>query len=388
MALTGVFLDNGNLVQNAPLLLVRCTKCGLVQLGHNYQQSELYGQSYGYESHLNKSMVDHLQQKARVLEKKYLHGKSDPVSVDIASNDGTLLAGYVDNRILKIGIDPLIDIVSDLYPPDTLKIRDFFSAAEYWKHCVKPASLVTSLSVIYDLDDPVSFAKEINKILDDDGVWHFEQSYLPMMIKTTSYDTICHEHLLYLSLHDIKKILSESGFQILDASVNQVNGGSIAITAIKTSRHIVEDPFVSLLLKSEVIDGIVNGTAIQTFRKAYLEHSHALKELISSYRNSGFDIIGFGASTKGNVLLQAAGLDFRDIRALGDVNFRKFGKETPGTCIPIVSENELIATSHALTVAIVLPWHFREGLIRKLESYLSKGGRLIFPLPYIEVVST
>ncbi len=387
LALTGVFLQDGSLVRNAPLVLVRCGNCGLVQLGHNYQQSDLYGESYGYESHLNKSMKEHLQQKARILEKKFLQGHENPVVVDIASNDGTLLAGYVDSGIKKIGIDPLIDVVSDCYPESALKIIDFFSSLAYWKNFELPANLVTSLSVIYDLNDPMNFAREVNEILIEGGIWHFEQSYLPTMITTTSYDTICHEHLLYLSLHDIQTILSQSGFQIHEVSLNSVNGGSIAVTAIKTSKSVEQDPFVAFLLNSERCEGITDGRSIFNFAKAYLRHSQELKELISEYRKLGCDVIGFGASTKGNVLLQAAGLDWRDIRAIGDVNSRKFGKTTPGSCIPIVAEDELISNSHEKTVAIVLPWHFREGLIRKLEPYLSKGGKLVFPLPQIEVVS-
>ena len=387
LALTGVFLEDGNSVRNAPLVLVRCGDCGLVQLGHNYQQSELYGESYGYESHLNKSMKDHLQQKARILEQKFLQVYQNPIVVDIASNDGTLLAGYMDSGIKKVGIDPLIDVVSDCYPDSALKINDFFSSWVYWKNLEIPANLITSLSVIYDLDDPMNFAREVNEILIEGGIWHFEQSYLPTMIMTTSYDTICHEHLLYLSLHDIQTILSQSGFQILEVSLNSVNGGSIAVTAIKTSKPIKQDPFVAFLLNSEACEGITDGSSIVNFSKAYLKHSQELKELISEYRKLGCDVIGFGASTKGNVLLQAAGIDSSDIRAIGDVNSRKFGKETPGSCIPIVPEDELISNSHEKTVAIVLPWHFREGLIRKLEPFLSKGGKLVFPLPQIEVVS-
>lgn len=387
LSLTGVFLKDGSEAKKEPLVLCRCKSCGLIQLGHNYSEIDLYGDSYGYESHLNNSMVEHLQQTARILEKKYLTDKKELVVVDIASNDGTLLSGYKNSSIKKIGIDPLLDVVGDFYPPGCIKIKDFFSSSAYWKYVGNPAGLVTSLSVLYDLNDPVTFARNINQILVDEGIWHFEQSYLPLMIETTSYDTICHEHLLYLSLHDIQRILDNSGFKILDASINGTNGGSIAVTAIKTNLVVPPDPFVDYLLQSETKSGIVDGTRIQTFASNYLRHSLELKNLVTQFKLSGADIIGFGASTKGNVLLQTAGLDFADIRAIGDINPRKFGKQTPGSSIPIVSEYELIATAGEATVAIVLPWHFREGLIKSLESYLCKGGKLIFPLPRIEVVS-
>jgi hypothetical protein len=387
LSLTGVFLEDGNSVQKEPLVLCRCQDCGLVQLGHNYSQLALYGDSYGYESHLNKSMVNHLQQKARILEKKYLSGLTKPVVVDIASNDGTLLSGYLDDAITKIGIDPLMEIVSDHYPKSAIKIGEFFSAASFWAHASAPSNLVTSLSVLYDLDDPVGFARQVSQILCDDGIWHFEQSYLPLMLEATSYDTICHEHLLYLSMHDIKRILDSAGFKVIDASINGINGGSIAVTAMKTEKDVLPSPFVEFLLASEIENGIMDGTRISSFAKNFLWHASALNKLVLEYKHAGFDVIGFGASTKGNVLLQAANLDSKNIRTIGDINARKFGKQTPGTCIPIISEKQLIDTAGDSTIAIVLPWHFREGLISSLETYLGKGGKLIFPLPRIEVVS-
>lgn len=387
LALTGVFLEDGGKVQQEPLVLCRCEDCGLIQLGHNYSQLELYGDSYGYESHLNETMVNHLQQKARILEKKYLAHLTNPIVVDIASNDGTLLSGYENSLITKIGIDPLLDIVSNCYPAETIKIGEFFSSSVYWSHSAGPSNLVTSLSVLYDLDDPVSFAKQVNEILVEGGIWHFEQSYLPLMIDATSYDTICHEHLLYLSMHDIQRILDLSGFRILDASINGINGGSVAVTAIKTTKAVSPNPFVEFLLSSEIDNGIVDGTKISKFAIDYLKHSLDLNRLVTQFKHAGADVIGFGASTKGNVLLQSAGLNFKLIRAIGDINTRKFGKQTPGSLIPIVSESELIDAAGDFTVAIVLPWHFREGIINSLEDYLSKGGKLLFPLPRIEVVS-
>ena len=386
LALTGVFHKNGSSVPQAPVLLARCTDCGLVQLGHNYSLEHLYNESYGYESHLNSSMVSHLQQKARLLEDKYLKSLKEGIIVDIASNDGTLLSGYKNKNLVKVGIDPLMEIMSSYYPQNSIKIKKFFSASEYWKNCTTGANLVTSLSVLYDIEDPINFARQINEILIDNGIWHFEQSYLPMMLQSNSYDTICHEHLLYLSLHDIRNILRKSGFELIDASLNNTNGGSIAVTAIKSSKKFIEAPFVQYLMNLEVSQGICNGNALLNFAQNYKSHSSALTKLIYQYLDHGFDVVGFGASTKGNVLLQASGLNSSHIRIIGEVNTRKFGKQTPGSCIPIVSEEELIDSSGDKTVALVLPWHFRETLIKSLEVFLGKGGRLLFPLPNIEEV--
>jgi hypothetical protein len=386
MALTGVFLIDGRKVPREPLTLGRCEDCSLVQLLHSYDSDSLYGESYGYESHLNSSMVNHLQRKARVLEKKYLQTRFSSI-VDIASNDGTLLAGYSDSERPLIGIDPLISVVGDHYPTKTLKIQDFFSADKYFEHTKAKASLVTSLSVLYDLESPTSFARDIYEILEDEGIWHFEQSYLPTMVETLSYDTVCHEHLLYLSLHNILSLLKVSDLQLLDVTLNSTNGGSIAVTAIKTKRAIPPPPFASFLLKKEKLEGFLSGVRLRSFVAEAIEHKNALLQLVNVYKKQGFSIFGLGASTKGNVLLQWLGLDSEYIELIGDINPRKFGKSTPGTDIPIISENQVFEMADEKTIILVLPWHFRDGIIRNSESVLAKGTSMLFPLPRIEIVN-
>lgn len=385
MALTGVFLEDGSDVLHAPLVLCRCKKCGLVQLQHTYSLESLYGEWYGYESHLNIAMVNHLQGKAKTLEARFDLQKGDIV-VDIASNDGTLLAGYTTKGLQLIGIDPLIKVVKDCYPDDATKIVDFFTSERYSEQINLPASLVTSLSVLYDLDSPITFAKDVANILKEDGIWHFEQSYLPSMVNTLSYDTICHEHLLYLTLHNIKDILDASGMQLLDATLNDVNGGSIAVSAIKTDQQIVASPFVEFLLKNEISEGYVDGSRLRKFSADVLEHSQNLSELLSKFKDQGFRIVGLGASTKGNVLLQSLKLSSKTIEKIGDVNPRKFGLETPGSQIPIVDETEVLAEADDKTLVIVLPWHFRAGMLMRSRPILEKGARILFPLPKIEVV--
>ena len=387
LALTGVFLENGDEVPRAPLCLIRCCTCGLIQLAHSYDSSSLYGETYGYESHLNKAMVNHLTLRAKVLESKFLRNIPEPVIVDIASNDGTLLTGYQNLKAKLVGIDPLISVVSDWYPQGTIKIEEFFSASAYHSQISTKANLVTSLSVLYDLDSPETFAFDVFDILEEDGIWHFEQSYLPTMIKTLSYDTVCHEHLLYLSLHDIDAILKKTGFQLLEASLNSANGGSVAVTAIKSTSLHKSSPFVEYLLQKESDEGIVDGTAIKHFAELANRHKAELTRLVKDFREDGYLINGLGASTKGNVLLQWLGLDSSLIQSIGDVNSRKYGKQTPGSGIPIVPEEQIMAAGNSKTLTLVLPWHFRVGIIDKSISLLESGGSLLFPLPQIEVVS-
>ena len=387
MALTGVFLEPSRKAQIEPLSLVRCESCGLVQLEKSYDLNVLYGETYGYESHLNSSMKSHLQNTAKNIEKKYLKPKLKQRVVDIASNDGTLLAGYENKELERIGIDPLIDVVSDFYPDGAVKIPSFFSKDAYFSEFSEPADLVTSLSVLYDLDDPISFAKDINSILKDEGIWYFEQSYLPTMVKTLGYDTVCHEHLLYLTLKDIERILSDSGFQIIEVSLNEINGGSIAVSAKKTLERLEMPPFGRHLQRLEERDGYEAGGILRDFAKRAIQHKSELLELVNDYLKQGYEIFGLGASTKGNVLLQWLQLTGKEMGSIGEVNPKKFGKLTPGSGIPIVDESTLIDNLGSKTLMLVLPWHFRSGIVNKTANYRSNGGLLLFPLPTIEIVN-
>ena len=385
LSLTGVFLDNGSDVKQAPLHFNRCGDCGLVQLGHNYLQSELYGASYGYESHLNQTMVHHLKQKARVLERKYLINNQNYVVVDIASNDGTLLSGSMREGLVKVGIDPLIDVVSNYYPNNTIKVKNFFSASEYWKNSSDPANLITSLSMLYDLEDPVGFARQINEILIDGGIWHFEQSYLPMMIKTKSYDTICHEHVEYYSLKVLKKLFENQNLKIIDVSLNSINGGSFAITVVhKDSSFKVKVKEIDQVLERENRMQLNTLKPYKEFKDRVYKHREDLTSLIRSLNLKGKKVAGYGASTKGNVLLQFCGFTESDIACIAEVNEDKFGSYTPGSLIPILSESQVMSMNP--DYLLVLPWHFKDTIIMKNQKFLADGGKFIFPLPDIEIV--
>lgn len=388
LSLTGLFLKENEVVPKADLTLVTCLSCNLVQLKHSYPRDILYGSNYGYESHLNSTMLSHLHAKAKMLSKKYL-GSGEKIVVDIASNDGSFLNGFVGTGIKKVAIDPIMKNLTDHYPAETIKIPDFFSAEVYWRNVNRPAALVTSLSVLYDLDQPLAFAKDVFEILEENGIWHLEQSYLPSMVETTSYDTVCHEHLLYLSMHNLKTILEVVGFSIIEVSMNDVNGGSIAVTAVKKRNFkAVDDPFVNFLLTQEVDNGFTTGQAMHDFAKNAFKHKEDLGALINEYKQLDFEIYGLGASTKGNVLLQWTGIDNHIIKSIGEINPRKFGKVTPGTNIKIVDEKDILGKVPYKSgiISLVLPWHFRDGIIRRSDKYLSNGGKLLFPLPKIESI--
>jgi hypothetical protein len=383
-AFSGIFDLNGSEVPKAPLVLTQCTKCFLVQLSHNYDPEFLYGESYGYESGLNQQMVRHLVDTARMLESKYLSSADTKIVVDIASNDGTLLSGYTLDVLELYGIDPLAGVLNNRYPEKAKKIKSFFSAEEFRKSCTSRVDLVTSLSVIYDLAKPVVFFKDVSSILAENGIWYFEQSYLPSMVNTNSYDTVCHEHLLYLSLSDIQNLLEISGLQLLDAELNDVNGGSIAVTAIKSSKRVNLSDRANELLKSEETLGYTSTKAMSGFKESIIAHNEKLKQMIGTMKMSGKHVIGLGASTKGNITLHLLGDVVRDIEFIGEINPRKFDLETPGTSVRIIPEKEALLKYPASNVLlIVLPWHFKSTFMRTLEEFDSLGGTVLWPFPEV-----
>jgi len=385
-ALTGVFQRSASeQVTTGPLELVWCPDSGLLQLKHTYESSEMYGDNYGYRSGLNQSMVDHLTNKVRYLERLVPLAAGDVV-LDIGSNDCTTLKAYKSKDIQRIGIDPTGKKFAEYYPEVVKLVPDFFSVDAYKSMMSKPAKLITSIAMFYDLENPIAFARQIELCLADDGVWHFEQSYMPSMLRTNSYDTICHEHLEYYSLRVVKNILEQSGLRLIDVVMNAVNGGSFAVTAAKVSNNSVKanDAVIDWLLEQEDRMGLNTPRPYRDFEERVFRHRDDLKRLIRTLNADGKKVLGYGASTKGNVLLQFCSLTVEDIPAIAEVNQEKFGRFTPGTHIPIISEAD--ARSVNPDYFLVLPWHFKEGILRREKEYLACGGRFIFPFPEIEIV--
>jgi hypothetical protein len=383
--LTGVFpASSDEPVGRGPLKLVWCTSCTLLQLAHGYEPTELYGDNYGYRSGLNHSMVRHLARKAHGLEKVVGLSPGDLV-LDIGSNDGTLLGAYATAPIRRIGIDPTAARFADSYPTDAEQVPDFFSASRFREVSDVPARIITSIAMFYDVEDPVAFARDVRQCLALDGVWHFEQSYMPSMLRATAYDTVCHEHIEYYSLATVRRILDEAGLELVDVRFNRVNGGSFAVTAAHAGSRIAPSRvLIDWFVSQEERIGLDTPEPFRQFESRVFRHRADLTELVTTLRASGATIMGYGASTKGNVLLQFCGFDSTHIEAVAEVNEDKFGRVTPGTGIPIVSEEEMRARQP--DYLLVFPWHFRDGIVEREEEYLDRGGRLIFPLPEIEIV--
>ena len=390
-ALTGVFpKSKTEIVPRMPLQLVKCVdgnetgRCGLLQLRHSADAKEMYGAHYGYRSGLNPSMVAHLRDRVTTILSRVTLGRGDLV-LDIGSNDGTTLGFYPDPGPDLVGIDPTGPWFQRYYPERIRLIPDFFSAARVRAALgQRQAKVITSFAMFYDLEDPLAFMREVHECLDDDGLWMFEQSYLPAMLDMNSYDTVCHEHLEYYALKQIGWMAERAGFRIVDVEFNAVNGGSFCVTVAKTSASRPGRPAkVEAILRDEEARGLQTLRPYEEFAGRVRRHRDELREFLRRTKDSGRTIFGFGASTKGNVLLQYCGLGESDLPFIAEVNADKFGAFTPGTLIPIIPEAE--ARRRKPDFFLVLPWHFRSDILARRRDFLEAGGRFVFPLPKLDV---
>ena len=383
--LTGVFpKKRDERITSGPLELVWCPDSGLLQLAHSDDAGEMYGENYGYRSGLNQSMVRHLTRKIQVLEKVANLKPGDTV-LDIGSNDATSLKSGT-----RAGTE------ADRHRPDRRQVPAVLSrrrgagdrlllGRQFPQVSKGQAKVVTSIAMFYDLDDPIGFARQVAEVLSDDGIWHFEQSYMPSMLRMCSYDTICHEHLEYYSLGVVKYILNAIDMKIVDVQMNAVNGGSFAVTAAKRNNPIASnDAVVNWLLEQEERMGLNTPRPYRDFEERVFRHRNDLTRLLQALVADGKKVLGYGASTKGNVLLQFCGITEKELPAIAEVNPDKFGSFTPGTGIPIVSEAD--ARAMKPDYFLVLPWHFKDGILAREQEFTARGGKMIFPFPEIEIV--
>lgn len=386
-ALTGVFpKSRDEAIPAGPLQLCKCAECGLVQLRHNYDLGQLYGATYGYRSGLNQSMVRHLQQKVARL-RNLVELRDGDLVIDVGANDSTLLQSYPAKGLELVGIDPSGPKFAHYYPPHIKLIPEFFRGELVrQRYPGRHAKVLTSIAMFYDLERPMNFVRDVAAVLDEQGVWVFEQSYLPFMLDTSSYDTACHEHLEYYALRQIKRMLDDAGLKLVDLEFNDVNGGSFSVTAAKQGARY---PEATKLLESTLADEMARGLDdLETYRRFAARvdaHRESLLGLLRRLKREGRRVMGYGASTKGNVLIQYCGIGPDLVWCIAEVNEDKFGAFTPGSRIPIVSEPE--ARAMKPDYFIVFPWHFKAGILRREQEFLRDGGRFIFPLPSLEVVS-
>lgn len=390
--LQGSFIKEGKELpplRKIPCQIIRCNPmadenaCGLLQMKHSVPSSILYS-AYWYRSGTNNTMREHLKGIAtRAME---IWGNPQAKVLDIGCNDGTLLKNY-PSEFTKYGIDPSdvaqevkgenLEVVQDIFPsPYLTKILDG-----------EKLDIITSIAMFYDLENPVEFCRNIKQFLSPNGIWIFEMSYMPEMLKLNSYDTICHEHLEYYSLAVLEKILKMADLQIFEISFNEINGGSIRCyaTHIENNQHQTKEnqELVSQIRQQEFDLELDTSKPYIEFQQRIDKEKDKLRLMLMDLKKEGKKIHIYGASTKGNTILQFCGIDSEIVECAAERNPDKYGAKTLGTNIPIVSEAE----SRAMMpdYYFVLPWHFKAEFVEREKEMLDKGVGFIFPLPEIEI---
>ncbi len=372
-------------VPSAPLELVLCTDCGLVQLRHTVLPDAMYTQDYGYRSGINTTMCAHLAGISAWIESLVKFAPGDMV-LDIGCNDGTLLYSYRAPGLRLLGIDPIAGKFTSSYAERISAYPGYFTADNYGKLIQdgqKP-KVITSIAMFYDLERPNDFVADIAKVLDPDGIWVLEQSYLPSMLEKNSFDTVCHEHLEYYCLRQIEWMANSNGLRVFDVALNDANGGSFRL-AICHQQASFKDNTTSLdALRASEAKQFETNAVFDAFNVRIRSLREETRNCLRQLKASGKTIHLYGASTKGNTLLQYYGIDHSLIDCAAERNPEKLGRFTPLTLIPIVSEEE----SRRLRpdVYFALPWHFRNEFISREAEFLAQGGKMIFPLPELMVV--
>lgn len=385
-AFTGKFPNLKNInVSETPLCISMCLKCKFIQLAHNFKSSYLYNSEYGYESGVNSTMKNHLSKITQKISKLKKLTKNSIV-LDIASNDGTLLNSY-NKDVIKIGIDPILNRFKKNYSNINYTISDFFSYKNFKKiNSSMKADVITAIAVFYDINDPNKFLADIKKCLDDNGIFIIEQSNLAHMIRLNSFDTICQEHLGYYSTNVIKKLLEKNKLKIFDHEYNEGNGGSSRyyITHKQNKKIFINKKNIDEALAYEKKFKLDKIDTYLKFEKKIQKIKKICNKKINSILNLKQKIHGYGASTKGNVILQYFDIDNKKIDFISDRNPFKNNRYTPGTKIKIISEKK--SRSLRPNYYFVLPWHFKKEILKREIKIRKKNTKFIFPLPKFKII--
>lgn len=366
-----------------------CTRCQLVQLLEDYDHNKLYTESYGYRSSLNESMVAHLDSIAEEIAEFLGEDASSKQEnhLDIGSNDATLLNQVSDKskqrgiEIKQLGIDPSGEGFKKYYTTEELLVEPF--RLEIARTLDRKFHVISSIAMFYDLPDPNDFVAGIQSVLDQRGVWVSEQSYFFRMIDQTAFDTICQEHIEYYSLLDVENLCKTANLELFHVEFNDVNGGSF--------RFYVQHKN-GMRVRTKELVAALNAEAGRDKRRELDEmfnRVEILREQILSFltecKADGLEVHGYGASTKGNTLLQYFGITEDLLPFIAERNESKFGKFTPGTKIPIVSEED--SKAREPYAYFVLPWHFKDAILRREGTYRETSGtKFCFPLPKFEIL--
>ncbi|MCL6096825.1 MAG: class I SAM-dependent methyltransferase [Patescibacteria group bacterium] len=366
-----------------PLNMVLCKKCFLVQLDYSAPPKYLYTERYGYKSGINQTMQEELKEIAQESLTKIKKSGEAIVAVDIGANDGTLLKNYPKN-IYRIGVEPITKFAKEARKYSDKIVNDFFTYESFYKALRnKKADIVTIISCFYDMEEPNKFISDVKKIMKEDGICVIQQNYLVEMLKLNAFDNIVHEHLEYYSLFSLNNLLDKHGLEVFDIELRELNGGSFrTYIAFKGKRRITKA--VEKLNKHEKRLGLNKKKIYIDFAKRIKNNKKKLFGFIEKETKKGKVIYLYGASTRGNTLLQYFGLDYKLIKRAVERNPEKWGKLIASVGIPIISEEQ--ARKDKPDYMLVLPWFFKKEFLKREKKYLVDGGHFIFPLPKFEVL--
>lgn len=383
------FILDKNHGLKAPLDLVVCQDCSLVQLKHTAVDPEKLYRTYWYKSGMNKTMIHALLDITIKAEDSINLNKEDIV-LDIGANDGTLLRAYSNRHLVRAGFEPARNLIPEAEVDTDKIINNFFNYQDFKKYFPhKCARVITSIAMFYDLEEPNIFVSDIVKTLDPQGIWIIQMAYLPLMLTLSDFTNICHEHIEYYSLLSLDNLLKRHDLEVYDVELNDVNGGSFRVyVRHKTNRQIIPFPNANFRLKElREREKEMRLETMEPYKK-FEERVLVLKEkCVSFIKNAvrkGKTISVYGASTKGNTLLQFYELDKRQIKNAAERNPSKWGLKTVGTGIPIVSEIEV--RNQKPDYLLILPWHFLKEFMEREQEYLNKGGHFIVPLPEFKIL--
>jgi hypothetical protein len=393
--LASAFVSNDNQdripTRKVPLELVRCNPeldenaCGLVQLKHTFPSDIMYT-DYWYASGVNQTMRDAL---ADITNKavQYVDIIQGDIAVDIGCNDGTLLKSYKNNALDLVGFDPAKNFLGASEECFT-RINDYFNKRSYIaSRGDKKAKIVTSIAMFYDLEDPIKFAQDVSDILSDNGIWVLQMADLPNMLLNNMFDNICHEHTAYYSLAPMEYIFKRCGLKLIDVELNKINGSSYRFYIRK---NISADPTESALKRiaklrfNEFNMALDTDKPYKTFKENIERNKSELLFFINQELAKGKKIFVYGASTKGNVLLQYCGIDENIVPYAAERNPRKWGTKTLGSNITIISEEDARAMNP--DYFLVLPYHFLDEMLLREKDFIQRGGRFIVPVPTVRLV--
>lgn len=368
--------DNPKSKIKIPMTALLCEKCGLVQLKETVEPDLLYAQ-YFYRSHVTKTMSRDLKTVVDDALSRVKVKKGDAV-LDIGCNDGTMIAMFPDS-VKRVGIDPAKNIDWSHLDKSITIVNDYFPSEQLAKYRFK---VITSTAMFYDLNNPNKAVQDIKDLLDDDGVLVIQVSYLYDTIKDMNFYDFCHEHLEYYSLKSIMYLMNKNGMSVFDASTNAVNGGSLRIlVAKKEVKRPVSDNVKYLLLKEKVLH-LEDRETYKVFEKLIAYSTKRVREYIQ--KQIGL-VIGLGASTKGNVLLQICGITKKMLPYISERNPEKVGLRTLGDDIELISEERARALKPSCV--FVIPWNFKTEIVDREREYLEAGGTFLFIMPYPYVLT-